>query len=130
MTVTQDEIAELEKYFDDCFSNDLPIDVKKVKRMQELKLERIKELADQHHAIMADRNHRLEIMQQHTREYLAKIAIVDLRSMPDIQENIFSELDKYDIMATHWVNEENTEWSESKALSIMAGILILINEVP
>lgn len=128
MTITE-EIIAIETYVSDCFTRDLPIDTKKMKRLYDLRIQRIQELADQHRGILSLREKRLEIMQAKTREWIKKKSTAPIRGKPDLVDRIISEEEKYDAACICWVNEESCPWEESSASSIATGILILIHEI-
>jgi len=129
MTAITDEIQLLETELHACLDNDDPIDTLKLKRLCSLRVERMKELVEQHAVLLTDRNNRTAIMQEKTRDWVCKLALIKLDAKPDIRERLLVEQDKYDVAAIYWVENESTEWHESEAYFIAAGILVLAGEV-
>ena len=118
-SAVHDEISALESELKLCLDLDTPIDTIKLKRLSSLRLERLKELVDTH-------AQRMEVMQQHTREMTDKLSSLKLDGKPDVKEHLFEEQEKYDKAANHWVISETSQWGESEAASIAAGILMLV----
>lgn len=123
-TAISREIEAIEIGIKSCFDNDAPIDPKQVKRLCDLRVERLQELAAKQREVVAGRNKREEIMKTKTRELTAKVAQINFRAKPDIEELVCAEMARYDSAAILWLDGVAL-WEESDACSIAAGILIL-----
>jgi hypothetical protein len=113
-----DEITQLETEIHACFDTNSPIDPQKVTRLCDLRIDRMKELVD-------NQQKRFAIMQEETRKMTGRLVGLKLDAKPDVKEKLFQEQDKFNEAALHWVGSETTQWGESEAASIAAGILIL-----
>jgi hypothetical protein len=117
-----DEMNAIENEIHDCLDNDSPIDTVKLKRLCALSVEHLTELVKTH-------DQRLEVMKAETRKMTEKLLGLDLDFKPELKQKILEEQDKFDKVASLWVNSETTLWGESQAASIAAGILILANQI-
>lgn len=132
MTSVQTEIAEIESYLQKQMDADASLDSRKLKRLCDLKVERMKELVVQHKTLITDRENRFREMRQHTDRYVSmtkNLTAEQLKLNAPAIEAIFLEADNYDLAATRWAEQESCPWSESNACSIMAAIMVMINEI-
>lgn len=99
-----------------------PIDPRALDQLQELR----------HKAWRFLRNERIAVMQNHTREMTARLhellSSTAMKLHPQKMDSLYAMIDDYDTAAVQWL-EDVDPWEDSRAAEIMAGILIMANEI-
>lgn len=99
-----------------------PIDVNRLQQLLDMRRER--DVARKRWEDL-----RLTAIQDHTRSLTEKLTGLKSKGRPDVLEKIQVEMDKFDLAAIRWLDEDVCPWEDSDAASIASGVLVLVGEL-